>query len=265
MRKNRSYIILGTISVLLFCICYLIKPDEVSIKQFAYDNILNLAFIIITIVVVSVVWFFLGGDPIENLVKDGMKAYELITDGFKTGLLRAHPSSSEFATTKTWIDILKHTKTNVDMMGYSLCSWTRTEELVKILISLANKNVKIRIMIMDDKNNYFSAGLNYSELATITPTSMSSEIELCEKYVLSAINQLPPEKKDNISFLKINQGIAEMQLIIIDDVAYVTPYMYSKNTSDSPLFVCKKQEGGYYEKYVDEFNMLWKLNRSKNT
>lgn len=261
MKKHSPYVVLATISVLMFCICYLIKPDDVSIKQFAYDNILNLAFIIITIVVVSIVWFFLGGDPIENIIKDGLKAYELFADGFKTGLLRAHSSSSKFATTERWIDILKHAKSNVDMMGYSLCSWTRSEELVKVLVSLANKNVKIRIMIMDDKNDYFSAGLNYSELTTITPTSMSSEIELCEKYVISAINQLPPKKKKNISFSKIKHGIAEMQLVIIDNIAYVTPYMYSKNTSDSPLFVCRKQEGGYYEKYVDEFNMLWRLNQ----
>ena len=115
---------------------------------------------------------------------------------------------------------------------------------------------------MDEKNDFFSAGLNFSELSTITPTSISSEIALCEKYVLSAIEQLPPKKRKNIEFSKISHGIAEMQLVIIDDISYVTPYMYSKNTCDSPLFICKKQDGGYYQKYVDEFNMLWRLNKN---
>lgn len=260
--KNRPYIVLSVIAGLLFLIAALIKPTDMTTEQFAYDAVLNLAFIIITIVVVNLIWLVLGGDPIENLVKDGLKAYELCTDGFKTGLMRAHGSSSEYATTKKWLEILNKAESQVDLMGYSLYTWTRSDEFIDSLETLAKKNVQIRILIMDTANPYFGAGLNTSELSAARLTD--GEIALCSKFVEKAIERLPAAKKENIKLLFIRTGIPEMQIVRIDGIVYVTPYMYSKNTSDSPLFVCKKQEKSYFDKYSAEFEMLWKLN-SKNT
>lgn len=260
MKKKSAYIIFTILGVLVIIISFLVKPDQVSNDEFLYVVLLNVGFVILTIVIVNFLWSLFGGDPIETMIHKSADTLKLVSDGFHGGLYRAFLSSSDFATAGEWASLLKKAKKQVDMMGYSLQVWTRTAEFQNILTQLANKNVKVRIMIMDEQNANFSAGLNFDHLDSLSLESMKDEVRACTQCMGSILSHVNKNKKNNVKFVKIKRGLTECQIIRIDGQLYVTPYLYSKHTADSPLFVFREQKGGHFEKYMEEFDMLWNHN-----
>lgn len=258
--KKRPYIVFAIIGVLVIIIAFLLKPDTMTQDEFVYGVLLNIGFVILTIVIVNFLWFLLGGDPTEKMIEKSVSTLTLASDGFDSGLYRAFSSSSEFATASQWVSLLKDTKEHVDMMGYSLHILTRTTELQNKLINLANCNVQIRILIMDENNEHFSAGLNIEGISSMTLESMKEEVRSCRQCIDYIMSNVKENKRKNINFKTISKGLTECQIIRTDDKIFITPYLYSKHTSDSPLFIARKQNGGYYDKYVEEFEMLWNLN-----
>lgn len=264
MKKKYPYIILGIIGVLIIAIAFLLKSKNIETNNFSYEIsyeiLLNIGFIILAIVIVNFLWSLLGGDPMTDMIHKSVDSLNLASDGLKGGLNRAFLSSSDFSKTNEWIDMLENAKEKVDMMGYSLYTLTRSNKFNKTLENLANKGVKIRILIMDQDNPYFDAGLNYDCIGSLTADIMKNEVVTCSECVEQVIANLSNKNKNNLSFVKIKKGITECQIIRIDNHLYATPYLYSKNTSDSPLFIYKEQKDGYYYKYLEEFEVLWKIN-----
>ena len=261
MKKKYPYIILLILGVLVETIAFSTKPAEITSGAFLYEMFLNVGFVILAIVIVDFLWVLLGGEPLEEMIHKAVHTLELAADGFKGGLDRAFLSSSSVTTSGEWISLLKRANSQIDMMGYSLNMLTRTTSFQELLKELANKNVKIRILIMDCENPHFAAGLNIECLTSMTIDSMKDEVNACTQCVESAFDKIRNNKKKNLQFAKIKKGLAECQIIRIDNYIYVTPYLYSKHTADSPLFIFKEQKDGYYDKYLDEFNMLWEQNK----
>lgn len=263
MKKIYPYIILTILGALVVIIAFFVKPDTITNNEFIYTVFLNIGFAVLTIVIVNFLWFILGGQPLEEIIHKSVNTFKLASDGFKVGLDRIFLVSSEFATPNEWIVKLKSAKNEIDLMGYSLCMLTRTNDFQNTLLQLVNKNIKIRILIMDEENEHFGAALNFEALSSLTLESMKGEVEACTHCVEYVRGHIKKNKEKNFKFEKVKKGLTECQIIRIDNYLYVTPYLYSKHTSGSPLFTLKKQEGGLYDKYVEEFETLWKLNSGK--
>lgn len=262
--RGYPYAIVLIIAILILIISFFIRPEEITIRNFLYNAIFNIGFIIITIVVVNGLWYVLGGAPLENTIHDLMDSAYLLSDRVSTGIQRHFLSNADFSQSYIWADLLQNAKKNVNMMGYSLHAWTKNNDVKNILLELAKRDVKIRIMVMDEKNKYFNAGLNY-ELNSFTKQYMIDEVKFCLEFYTSICDNLPIEKKDNIQLVKITNGFVESQIIRIDNIMYVTPYLYSLNTDASPILVLKNGDrNDAFAKYNNEFNMLWNMNKLRN-
>lgn len=261
MKKQRPYLIFTIIGILILLIAFLILPAASSKQEFASSLLFNLGFVVLTVVIVNFLWSLFGGQPMEIMLENATKTFELVSDGFNGGMRRAILSSDKFDTSDGWAELLKKADKEVDMMGYSLHNWCKSEKFGMILRDLESKGVTIRIMIMDPCNPAFDAGLNYEGVSGVTRESMVGETVVCEQCVKEIEETSSIDRNSNIQFVKIKNGLTESQIIRIDNYVYVIPYLYSMHTSDSPLFVYKEQEGGFFHKYVREFEGLWKLNQ----
>jgi len=261
MKKSSSYIIITIIGLLVFVVAFFLGPEEATFSVFLYNALCNIGLVILTIVIINILWVLLGGEPIEKLILKLVSMFELLSDGFNNGIYRFFESSSKFATPNEWIEILKNTKRYVDLQGYSLHVWTKGNEFSKVLIDLAKKGVKIRIMIMDYENPFFCSGLNFEQIKSISYESMKGEVDNCSKYMEAIKVKLKRSGGiKNFEFIKCEKGLIECQICRMDDVQHITPYLYSVNASDSPMFIVKGTGGSVFQKYEDEFNSLWELN-----
>lgn len=64
----------------------------------------------------------------------------------------------------------------------------------------------------------------------------------------------------SIEIKTIEKGVALSQICCVDSNITVIPYLYSVNTSESPLLEIKNCDSKLYKKYQKEFNILWQLN-----
>lgn len=261
-RRGYPYIVVLIIAALILVVSYFIRPEAITNQSFFYDAILNCGYIIITIVIVNGLWFILGGDPVENSIQDLTDSAHLLSDGVSTGIQRHFLSHADFSQSYIWSELLQGAKEHVDMMGYSLHAWTRNNEVKRILVELAKRDVQIRIIVMDTANQHFNAGLNYG-LNSFTQQYMIDEVSFCSEFYVSVCRGLSTEKQKNVQMVRLANGFVESQIIRIDNMMYVTPYLYSLNTDDSPLFVLKSGGGrDAFAKYNMEFNMLWDMDKS---
>ncbi|MGH6674435.1 MAG: hypothetical protein ACRECV_21010, partial [Xanthobacteraceae bacterium] len=61
----------------------------------------------------------------------------------------------------------------------------------------------------------------------------------------------------------LKKGIMFQQIIICDDEAFVSPYLFIMNTGYSPCLEIKGRDPNYqevFEKFLGEFDYLWKAN-----
>ena len=261
MKKKHPNIIIFILGLMVEVIAFFIKAEGITIKMFIYDMVVNVGFILLAIAIANAIWFLLGGDPMEERIDKSLDTLELAADGFRGGLSRAFLKSNSFKNADEWISLLKEAKYQVDMMGYSLYMLTCTKASQDVLRELANKNIKIRILIMDSENTHFSAGLNFDGLDAMTLETMKGAVDACTRCVAGAKKNVRENKKNNLKFATIKKGLTECQIIRIDNNIYVTPYLYSCHTADSPLFVFREQKNGYFEKYMEEFEKMWEQNK----
>lgn len=261
-RRSFPYIVISVIALLILGFAYVVKPAQTTNEGFFFDLLLNVGYMVVTIVIVNALWYILGGDPLQNNIEDLKSTTNLLSDGIKSGLTRFFLSHQAILAEHTWISMLESAKKNIDMMGYSLHAWTKNDAIAKVLIKLAKKGIQVRVMVMSPNNPHFNAGLNYG-LNSFTESYMKDEVSLCAEFCNKIKSSLPDDKENNVQMVNIENGLTECQIIRVDDKIYVTPYLYSLNTDESPLFVLKNGEkNDAFDKYLAEFNMLWEKNKA---
>lgn len=140
--------------------------------------------------------------------------------------------------------LIKKAKKSIDVMGYSLRSFYQSYK--DILLDKTNKNkmFKIRILLVE-------------------PDSMSSqwrennedgEISGTYKNSLKVIKR-GFENRVNIEIKTIDIPLGHM-IYRIDDVMYVGPYFYRKNSKSTSTIRLNK-EGWLFKEYQLEFDNMW--------
>ncbi|GHV28535.1 hypothetical protein FACS18948_7350 [Clostridia bacterium] len=256
MTKNRQIITIGVIGFLILIASFIF----VDASTFAWNNWLNriltsISLILITIVVIDLVWNLLGGDPQEKLMEKLNNSVNLLAHSKDSGLVDFCTVSGSFAKHTDWIKMLIDTKHELDLMGYSLRSWTYGENFSGEIIRLAKRNVKIRIMIMDENNQNLEA-MNNPNIYSYSTAQLKEEIISFEK-IFQKINADLKSFPNKPKFKKVNKGVITAQLCRFDSRIVVTPYLYSVQTSESPLYLVDGKATDLYQKYTKEFDSLW--------
>ena len=258
MNENKKRnIIIGLVGFLLLIIAGFLKGDNISTRMFLYDICLNSSFILITVVVLSFIWDLLGGEPIENLLNMLWKSVILLKNSKETGLSDIYTNSG-VVFNKSATDFWKSGKKNIDIMTYSMTLPLLVPEFEETIRKLLKKGVKIRILTMDYNNPYFQS--------IIDPHLKTHSQETVIQYVKSAetiFKKLAKEKiiynyKGTVEFCKVKDGLILSLITKADDKMMVIPYMYTCNTQDNPLLIIEGENSSLYQKYMSEFNELWK-------
>lgn len=260
MNENKKRnIIIGLVGFLLLIIAGFLKGDNISTRMFLYDICLNSSFILITVVVLSFIWDLLGGEPIENLLNMLWKSVTLLKNSKETGLCDIYTNSGEIFN-KSAIAFWKTGKKNINIMDYSMAFPLMVPEFEETIRKLLKKGTRIRILTMDYSNPHF--------LSIIDPHLKTHSPEMLIQYISSSerlFEKLAEEKilynyKGTIEFCKVKDGLILSLITNADSKMMVIPYMYTCNTQDNPLLIIEGENSSLYQKYISEFNELWKRN-----
>lgn len=256
MKKDKQLKIMLAIGILLLVICFLIRDvNEVTVKKFIYNSLFNITFIIITVVLVNYIWNLLGGEPVEKLLTKLNESVTLLKDSRDSGLTRLISTSGDYGSHKNWMDKLTSAKKQGDLMGYTLHIWTRGEQFENKLEELVKNGVCIRIMIMSINNQTFNSIINTNQISSLNVDAVKVEVEIVNKLITKLANKIKDKGyAGSIEIKTIENGIILSQICCVDSNMTVIPYMYSVNTSESPLLEIRDNESKLFKKYQMEFN-----------
>lgn len=160
---------------------------------------------------------------------------------------------SRFGSSDVWVDTVAQTEQRCDILSISLDSWKNRTGFTEQLLALADRGCQVRLMQMHHENpmlNDFGMGSKAANYIKLSITIATTYLEAIAS------------KSPNITLRSMHSGCLHNRLIILDESAFLSPYMYG-NTS-SPLWRCKKGTS-FYETVCSEFETLWKINEPLGT
>ena len=272
----RPSIIFLIIGFLLLLISYLVRPHSSQDDAFLSNALSQTAFVVLTVTIVNFLWTLLGGDPLSNKLHslgnsiqsfdDNMQRYiNLLSDSRTTGVTRLLAVSGDFGTQGAWIRRLVAAEKHIDLMGYTLYVWTKGEKFEEEVFKLVQGGVKVRILIMDEKNTLLESFINVEQISGLSTDYVRAEIVQVQKVFEDIGKKIQNMTSTNIlgSFevRKIRKGVVACQICRIDAEMAVVDYLYSEVASRSPLLLIQGNELKMFQAYQKEFDSLWELNR----
>ena len=269
--KRRPQIIFFIVGALLLLTSYILieaggtQPSE-GLK-FWSGALLNLAFVLLTVVVVDFLWGVLGGEPISetlaalgNTLTEMRSSVSLLRDSKTSGLERIFPGSGAAGNHADWMQRLCSSRTSVDLMGYTLHVWTRGVRFEDEVIKLVRAGVKIRILIMDETNPFLEALVNHGQIPAVTMGSVTEEIKTAKAVFSGIAAKLGTAATGGgYQFRTLKKGLIVTQLCRTDSRITSVQYLYSVVASRSPLLDVTGAESELGRIYVDEFESLWAI------
>lgn len=264
----KPYTILMIIGVLLLFISYLVfQKTEAGedLNNYYWDVIKDTAVVILTIIIVNYLWTTLGGEPLDNSlqklsnsVANLDNSVKLLEDSKETGLIRAFGVSGSYGSHTNWMQRFTNTKTNLDIMGYTLAVWTKGNNFENEVVNLAKKGVKIRVMTMDINNQNLYSIINTKHIPSISNEEVLESLKTTLNLFYKIQKRLSNENLAEYFQIKtLKEGIILSQLCRTDDELTIIPYLYTDIGARSPLFLVKGEQTELFKVYLQEFDKLW--------
>ena len=259
-KPNRIFLIIGLL-LLALAVATGYKQGSFSWWGFTSNALLNIAFVLLTVVIVDYLWGAMGGEPISNLIGQLRSSTELIEDAFNSGGRRLLHASGTFGDHGKWMARLRRAESKLDLMGYTLHVWSKGEGFEGQRVKLIDRGVRCRVLIMAPENPHYDAVVN-EEIGGVTKTATAGESSGAQQLFQRIADKVKNLKtpKGSFEFRQAIRGTVLCQICRVDDEMTVIQYLYSAVASVTPMVVVRGTESGLFKVYSEEFESLWTLN-----
>jgi hypothetical protein len=151
-----------------------------------------------------------------------------------------------------WVQLVTRARDRLCLAGIGFTGWRGIPSMREALATAAKTGCEIRVLTMDAKNPAFGYMMN-PEVAGSQPSLDYSETRLWFKSALEGASNSRSEVR------ALTKGMLFQQIIISDDQALVSPYLFSSNTGYSPRFDIKAS-CPVFDAFLREFDALWDAN-----
>ena len=276
VNKNKIIPLLAAVVVFLsylIYICY--KTKHNSCNNFAWfsDIFSKFAMIFVTISVTELLWKSLGGKDLDNTVStinetiaeqqkllneqnSMLLSIKLLEKSRNSGLIDFYDQKN-YLINRAREEFLC-AKENAFLMGYYLSGWIGAGNFSQNIANLANKKIKVCIMIMDENNDRLASFANENLPNCSSEDAKNGISAFVDEF--KKIDALLNEDAIKPQLVKVFKGLIASHLCVIDSCIYATPYFFNLKSEPSPTYVVSGRETILYTTYMNEFKELWNKN-----
>ena len=157
------------------------------------------------------------------------------------------------ATADYWVQLVARARKRLWLAGIGFTSWRGIPGLKEALASAASSGCDIRILTMDADNPAFPSMLNPDVSAANAASQRPSLLETRSWFR----NVVGTNATADVRAL--GRGMLFQQIIICDDQALISPYLYSRTTAYSPCLEIS-EKCPVFDAFMREFDALWTVN-----
>ena len=152
-----------------------------------------------------------------------------------------------------WLHLVESARKQLYLAGIGFTGWRGIPGMKEALEKAAGLDCEIRVLTMSAQNPAFLSMLN-PNVTTTDLASQAPSLEEARSWFRSTLAGVP---KSDVRALR--NGTLFQQIIIADNRALVSPYLYSANTGYSPCLEIS-ESSKVFAAFVREFDELWKAN-----
>jgi hypothetical protein len=181
---------------------------------------------------------------------------------FGNGLIPLNATSVELysikpetnATGDFWLQLVSRTRKRLCLAGIGFTGWRGIPGMREALETAAKAGCEIRVLTLDGKNPAFGYMMNPEVAGFKKSKEAPPDYSETRSWFKNALGGSP---KSEVRAL--TSGMLFQQIIIADDQALISPYLFSCNTGHSPRLDIKAgcRE---FNSFLLEFDTLWRLN-----
>jgi hypothetical protein len=223
---------------------------------------LHLGIVTVAVVLVDQVWRFCGGQPIDHQIKSLgaqigrlAKSVDVIESSQNVGLQSVHSRMGSFGSQDAWVALLKTATSQVDLMGRTLLGWTRAAEVPDLIIDkVMNHGVNFRVLVMSPESKCLEA---LSEEKVNLGPILKSKLAVSLDFFTDIARRLPQSHRNYFQVRCFCDTPSYCALVRVDDRFFVTQYLHSSSSDNSPFFCVHGMEKDWPRVYEREFEQIW--------
>ncbi|MCU1267151.1 MAG: hypothetical protein JWM21_3469 [Acidobacteria bacterium] len=256
--RNTLFLSVGTT---LIVFSFLLELKGLAIPQ---AIALNLGLVSIAVVILDYLWRLSGGSPIENQIESLgkqierlSKAVDVIERSKTIGLEAVYDRLGNYGNQSNWVDLIKDSVESVDLMGRTMFGWTRSTELIDVILTkIEHDNVTFRWLIMHKDNKYLPL---LTEEDVNIGHFISDKLHHVYKTLWEVHQRLPDESKSRFQVRTFSHVPLYCSILRVDDQHFVTQYLFSSSSDSSPLYCVRGKDAAWPKIFAQEFTAIWDM------
>jgi hypothetical protein len=157
------------------------------------------------------------------------------------------------ATADYWLQLVGRARKRLYLAGIGFIGWKGIPGMREALAAAATSGCEIRVLTMDALNPAFTCMLN-PEVAAATAASQGPGLAEARTWFKGALGSAATAQVRSL-----RNGMLFQQVIISDDQALVSPYLFSASTGYSPRLEIN-ESCPVFGAFLHELDALWKAN-----
>ncbi|MGH7492632.1 MAG: hypothetical protein ACREOO_09575 [bacterium] len=236
-RKNFARWIFILLGVLFIAGAYIFQIQGWDL--FA-DVTKDFAVVLLSIVLLDLLWNAAGGD--FNQARNNLR-----------GLSKVYLEPEEVDKDISWIDLARKAHHEIDLQGLTLSFLSTNEDFIKVLKERIIAGIRVRVVVMAPDNPIIqkSSGVKHFLYPDTLKTQSKTTAEIFER-LQEELNNIKPQK-GKLTFLLNKTLPMSIAIRRFDDQLFLLPYLWNKNTLNTPVFLIEGSNNRLFQIYVDSF------------
>jgi len=222
---------------LLVCLAYISNLGEFPLIS---EILKDFGVLALSIALLDIVWGGLGGDLSEQ---------ERDWHGLRSVYLNPEESERDVS----WIKLVKEANNRIDLQGLSLAYLTTNSEFIAAVKERIISGVKVRIILMAPDNPLLDT--TFELQAFIYPAQLKTSCQTSITILKNVQEELKEHHHKKGSLATYLNKANPMSLAIrrFDDKLYVLPYIWNRNTFNSPVYYVNGESNRLFQIYLESF------------
>jgi hypothetical protein len=236
----------------LLALVFLFAAALTSKNRIVSEVFLNMGVAIGSVVLIAVLWRFMGGQPYEEAIIQLQRSSQSAAQIASAGVLRIQPERllGLDERVRDLAPRVAHAK-EIDLLGLTLYrNWFQHESLCKALVGVLTANRgRVRIVLVDHERS-FPAGANrlVQPGESKAPKLLDGLLDATYSELVQIYNKLGVRERQRLQIRHPDETIVYQTIIRVDDYMFISPYV-----------ACAVGDNGFGMEVVGRDHTLYKL------
>jgi hypothetical protein len=247
-RTNKLvYGLFVSVGIALLLAAYVL--DNMFRSRLPGDVAMNLSVVTLSITMVSLLWRYAGGEPIEAQLAEIRSLAQFRVRAAELGVTDIVGQATDVSTSE-WLEMIRGSRNAIDISSHTMSQFLDQPHLWQAVVECLKRGVQVRLLLNSAENPALVASGSGSAGHLLSRKQLSQnawETFSTSRASLSAAEQA------NLTVGRLAEETLFVSIRRFDDKMYVAQYLYTDNMRNNLVLIIEGAGKPLFSKYLNEF------------